>query len=375
MERARKAPDATERTAGRLLAGLFLSLRQLLFLGSLLGGFLLLFLGVLGFHKEVVGLRIPCAWTARRRFLERKGTEGKWTMLQNRALWLHRTLQERQNHWHNASAPCLMMSMSVLERLFFIGPVRKAIWALWYPFLTRRLQEEDVLFLNYAFRSDPAVNLPLDTADEPHRACIQLYHHVATQVDLQNKDVLEVSCGHGGGASWITRTLKPASYTALDLNPAGIRFCQKRHQVTGLQFIQGDAQKLPFPDQSLDVVINVEASHCYPDFAGFLKEVHRVLRPGGHLLYADFRFRDGFEEWEQAISQAPLNVLQTRDIRDEVLRGMEWNAARSEALVIQRLPRFLHALGRDFAGVPGARVHEALKSRELSYRSWCFRKG
>ena len=183
-----------------------------------------------------------------------------------------------------------------------------------------------------------------------------------------------MSCGHGGGASWITRTLKPASYTGLDLNPAGIRFCQQRHPVPGLQFIQGDAQKLPFPDESLDAVINVEASHCYPDFAGFLEEVHWVLRPGGHLLYADFRFRDGFAEWEQAISKARLTVLQTKDIRDEVLRGMECNAARSEALVLQRLPSFLHALGRDFAGVPGARVYEALKSRELSYRSWCFQK-
>jgi hypothetical protein len=53
---------------------------------------------------------------------------------------------------------------------------------------------------------------------------------------------------------------------------------------------------------------------------------------------------------------------------------MECNAARSEALICQRLPKFLHSLGRDFAGLPGARVHEALKSGELSYRSWCFRK-
>jgi hypothetical protein len=42
--------------------------------------------------------------------------------------------------------------------------------------------------------------------------------------------------------------------------------------------------------------------------------------------------------------------------------------------VVQKLPGFLHPLGRDFAGLPGARVYEALKSGELSYRSWCFRK-
>ncbi len=265
--------------------------------------------------------------------------------------------------------------MSLLERLFSIPPVRKAIWRLWYPFLTRRLRGEEVLFLNYAFETDPPVGLQLDLEDEPNRACIQLYHHVATQIDLRGKDVLEVSCGHGGGASWLTRRLRPASYTGLDLNPTGIAFCQQRHRVPGLTFVQGDAQQVPFPDNSLDAVINVEASHCYPNFSGFLAEVARVLKSGGHFLYADFRFRDGLDEWETAIASAPLQIVQTRDIRDEVLRGMECNATRSEALICQRLPKFLHALGRDFAGLPGSRVYEALKARELSYHSWCFRKG
>lgn len=264
--------------------------------------------------------------------------------------------------------------MSVLERLFSIPPVRKAIWQLWYPFLTHRLRGEEVLFLNYAFETDPPVGLALDPADEPNRACIQLYHHVASQIDLRGKTVLEVSCGHGGGASWLARTMQPTSYTGLDLNPAGIRFCQRRHQVPGLAFVQGNAQKLPFPDTALDAVINVEASHCYPDFPGFLTEVARVLRPGGHFLYADFRFRDGFAEWENAIASAPLQIVQTRDIRDEVLRGMDGNATRSETLICQRLPGFLHSLGRDFAGLPGSRVYEALRTGELSYRSWCLRK-
>ena len=264
--------------------------------------------------------------------------------------------------------------MPLIDSLFSVGAIRKAIWKFWYPFLTRRLDREEVLFLNYAFETEPPLGLPLTTADEPNRACIQLYHHVATQVELRGKQVLEVSCGHGGGASYLTRTLQPTRYTGLDLNPVGICFCQTRHQVAGLAFVQGDAENLPFPANSFDAVLNVEASHCYPDFPRFLAEVARVLRPGGHFLYADFRFSEGLAEWEQALATVPLRPVQTRVINAEVLRGMDLNSARSQSLIVRHLPSFLHSLGRDFAGIRGSRVYTALQQGGLSYRSYCFVK-
>lgn len=264
--------------------------------------------------------------------------------------------------------------MPVIDYLFSVGWLRKALWRLWYPLLTRRLRGDEVLFFNYAYEEEPPGRIPLPPEDEVNRACIQLYHHVATQVDLRGKDILEVSCGHGGGAACLARALQPRRYTALDLNPAGIRFCQRRHQIDGLVFIQGDAENLPFEPNTFDAVLNVEASHCYSDFPRFLAEVARVLRPGGHFLYADFRFGDRFVEWEKALAAAPLQMLRTRNINPEVLRGMNRNSARSRDLVARRLPKFLHSLGRDFAGIQGSRIYNALRSGELSYRSYCFVK-
>ncbi len=278
-----------------------------------------------------------------------------------------------QQDWQRFGFP-VNFCVPVIDHLFAIGRIRKAIWQLWYPFLTRRLRGEEVLFLNYAYEEDPAMNLPLTPADESNRACIQLYHHVATQADLRGKNVLEVSCGHGGGASYLTRTLSPQRYTALDLNTAGIRFCQQRHLVNDLEFVAGDAENLPFPANTFDAVINVEASHCYPNFPQFLAEVNRVLRPGGHFLYADFRFAERWTEWETALAASPLKLRQTRNINAEVLRGMAKNSPRSEALIARHLPAWLHQLGADFAGVKGSRIHEALRSGQLSYRSYDFEK-
>lgn len=264
--------------------------------------------------------------------------------------------------------------MPVIDHLFSFGRIRQAVWQLWYPFLTRRLRGEEVLFLNYAYEEEPPMAIPLAPGDEPDRACIQLYHHVGTQVDLRGNDVLEVSCGHGGGASYLARMLHPKHYTALDLNPAGISFCRQRHRVDGLNFVQGDAENLPFASGIFDAVINVEASHCYPDFPRFLAEVARVLRPGRHFLYADFRFADGLAKWETDIAAAPLKILHQRTINAEVLRGMNRNSPRTLDLVTRHLPKILHKLGADFAGVKGSRIHNALNSGELSYRSYCFAK-
>ena len=95
----------------------------------------------------------------------------------------------------------------------------------------------------------------------------------------------------------------------------------------GLTFVQGDAQKLPFSAQSLDAVINVEASHCYPNFPGFLAEVARVLRPGGHFLYADFRFRPDLPAWESAIAlRSVRRIMRAPSSESGIIRSKQYGS-------------------------------------------------
>ncbi|MDC8982670.1 phthiotriol/phenolphthiotriol dimycocerosates methyltransferase [Mycobacterium marinum] len=252
--------------------------------------------------------------------------------------------------------------------------VYKKIWKYWYPLMTRGLGADELVFINWAYEEDPPMDLPLEATDEPDRCHINLYHRTATQADLSGKRVLEVSCGHGGGASYLTRTLGPASYTALDLNPAGIKFCQQRHNLPGLDFVQGDAEDLPFEDESFDVVLNVEASHCYPRFPVFLEEVKRVLRPGGYFAYADIRPCTEIPEWEAALAAAGLQQISHREINAEVLRGIDINTPKSRELVKRHLPIFLRAAGRNYIGVTGTPLYRLMQSGDISYRMYCFVK-
>ncbi len=261
-----------------------------------------------------------------------------------------------------------------VNRLGTTSLFKKFMNGYWYPFLTRKLNSDDVVFLNYGYEEDPPMGIPLAASDEPNRYWIQLYHSTATQVKLEGKQILEVSCGHGGGASYLMRTLRPASYTGLDFNADGIAFCRRRHQLSELDFVHGDAENLPLADQSVDAVVNVEASHAYGDLSRFLAEVARVLRPGGHFLYADFRGRDELVGWEAALADAPLRQLSEREINPEVVRGMAKNEQRSLDLIGRVLPRFLRPFGRRFAGVPGSGIYRDLERRKISYRIYCFAK-
>jgi ubiquinone/menaquinone biosynthesis C-methylase UbiE len=239
---------------------------------------------------------------------------------------------------------------------------------------TRLLGDDDWLFFNYGYEEDPPMGLPLAESDEPHRFFIQLYHRTATQVDLRGKRVLEASCGHGGGASYLVRTLHPASYTGLDLNPAGIEFAQKRHNLPGLDFVEGNAEELPFADQSFDAVINVEASHLYPHFPRFLAEVARVLAPGGHFLYTDFRRRSEIGEWEAVLANAALRLLSREDIDADVLRGNEKNSPRKHALISRHGPAIPRVMARFGSDMTDWAFNGALRSGEFTYRRYCFAK-
>jgi ubiquinone/menaquinone biosynthesis C-methylase UbiE len=243
-----------------------------------------------------------------------------------------------------------------------------------YRFLSRLLTRDDVLFLNYGYEEDPPMAVPLAASDEPDRFPIQLYHRTAIQVDLSGKKVLEVSCGHGGGASYLMRTLHPASYTGLDLNTVAIEFCRKRHNLPGLDFVQGNAERLPFPDQSFDAVINVEAAINYQDVPRFFAEVERVLRPGGHFLYADIRYADGIAAWEADLANAPMRLISERVINAEVMRGLEKNRFLEQ--ITRRLPNiaFLRRIANDYAGGPGSLLYRRLENSEASYRLFCFTK-
>lgn len=111
----------------------------------------------------------------------------------------------------------------------------------------------------------------------------------------------------------------------------------------------------------------------YPQFPRFLAEVARVLRPGGHFVYADMRYLD-IPEWEAALAGAPLRTLSHRVINTEVIWGMEKYSQHWQILIDRYVPRLLRGYVRSQSGLVGAPTYCALQSGTCSYRMYHLSK-
>lgn len=91
-------------------------------------------------------------------------------------------------------------------------------------------------------------------------------------------DVLDLGCGNGRYEQLLTERRHGGARVALDLSGGMLA------QVEGAARVQADAQHLPFPDGSFDVVLAPHMLYHVPDVARAASEARRVLRPGGSFI-------------------------------------------------------------------------------------------
>jgi SAM-dependent methyltransferase len=142
---------------------------------------------------------------------------------------------------------------------------------------------------------------------------------------LSGGRVLEVGCGRGVGARLILKAFGPARVDGIDIDPDMIRRAGRRVTPalsSRLGFRVADAERLPFPDRSMDGVFNFGIIHHLEDWRSGIREIARVLKPGGVFC---------FEEIYPALYAAfPLRYLTTHP-REDRFSGPEYRAALADA--------------------------------------------
>ncbi len=107
--------------------------------------------------------------------------------------------------------------------------------------------------------------------------------------------VLDVGSGPGWLAMLLARQAEVDSVTGIDLSSDMVRSAREAAEARGsdVQFLQADAAEMPFADAEFDIVVSMLSMHHWDDPLGVLREIHRVLAPGGKMLLVDLR-RDAF---------------------------------------------------------------------------------
>ena len=254
----------------------------------------------------------------------------------------------------------------------------KIITRIFYNTISKLDRDTQIIFMNYGyFHTDPDhAPLLLGAGDEKHRHQIQMYHHVAHSVDWHGLHVLEVGSGRGGGASYVKRHFNPKSMLGVDLSNEAVEFCNRYHAaVEGLRFVHGDAEALPFPDESFDIILNVESSLYYPNVEKFFAHVARLLKPNGYFLYADMRFHDELEGWHQQLKDTGLEMLSEEDITQNARHALALNQEFRQNLVRKYVPPLLRPILARFGGADGGRLApNSHTPGKRIYKKFVFRK-
>jgi ubiquinone/menaquinone biosynthesis C-methylase UbiE len=268
--------------------------------------------------------------------------------------------------------PVANLIPSRLQRIRDENATRNRLWNRFYG-----NDWGEVTTNNYGFA--PAAG------DAPERFQFQMYQEHLDALRARgllkpHSDLLEVSCGRGGGLAHLAAHW-PGSLAAigLDWSENALRTCRERHRrFANLSFVRGDALALPFADASFDVVVNVEASNDYGDYAAFFREVSRVLRPGGALLYCDTRRPERIARTQQAMQDAGL-VGELRDITANVVEACRLDTPRRLVLMRRRIPWLyrlvLRKALRNYAAVAGSDRFEDFREGRRKYIMACAVKG
>lgn len=122
-----------------------------------------------------------------------------------------------------------------------------------------------------------------------------MFETVARQV-WTGRRVLEVGCGQGPLLNHLPQY--GAAVVGLDMSEASLRRAAEGARELGnesVTLLQGDAEKLPFRDNTFDAVVSFGVLHHTPDTDGAVQEVRRVLKPGGTATV--MLYRTGNPKW------------------------------------------------------------------------------
>ena len=201
-----------------------------------------------------------------------------------------------------------------------------------------------------------------------------LYESLFETINLNDKTIVDLGCGRGGGVEEIARSQAPTQVVGIDLSTRATAFATKRTEaVANLAFVSADVEALPFTPNSFDIALNVESSHCYPDRKRFYREAFSIIKQNGYFLYADFFSESESRRVAGDLANTGFEIEREEDITKNVVAALPFEEKRKRKL-INLCPWWARGLMRQFSAVEGTLLFDAFQSGRLQYLSFVARK-
>jgi SAM-dependent methyltransferase len=137
---------------------------------------------------------------------------------------------------------------------------------------------------------------------------------------------LEVGCGSARLSCLLAKV--GSKTTALDTSREALRVARANYRLNDVQgrFVRGAAERLPFADDSFDVVLSTGLLEHFSDPSAISREMVRILRPGG-LFYSDivpkkFSLFRLFEPWRRRFRPGPIDRLREMPFRAQDIKAL-----------------------------------------------------
>jgi SAM-dependent methyltransferase len=149
-------------------------------------------------------------------------------------------------------------------------------------------------------------------------------------------EVLDAGCGVGYGAEVLAATAR--LIVGVDRDAEAIAYARRRYGAPNVEFLEADLLELDFADGRFDVVCSFETIEHLRDREGFVREMRRVLRPGGVFLVSTPRAEETIEQpanphHEVELSRADFEALLRRHFGEVDLYGQSRVQTRRHRLL------------------------------------------
>lgn len=109
-------------------------------------------------------------------------------------------------------------------------------------------------------------------------------------ISIENHDtILDVGCGGGRTVSKLAAIATQGKVYGIDYSDVSVAATKKTNaqwiDLRRVEIRHGSVSQLPFPDSMFDLVTAVETHFWWPNLPGDMREVFRVLKPGGTLIF------------------------------------------------------------------------------------------